>query len=176
MDVLTLENITMLVGFILAGLFLVVCGCVLHANRTHVAYILAPMVDLLRRAAYVERGQDELPTNEDDDLRFPAFPENGNGAVPAQPVAGKLDGNSGLHFQSLEAANTYAETLLIERLAELVLAEKLDKSVAIKVGMRAATGRAYQAAKEKLETAMVKQRYPTLTASRTKAISSIAKG
>lgn len=90
-------------------------------------------------------------------------------AFPSVSNALETSGNSDFRFQSLEAANAYAETLLIDRLAELVLAEKLDKSIAIKVGMRAPTGRAYQAAKERLEAAMQKQQYPALTASRTKA-------
>lgn len=90
-------------------------------------------------------------------------------AFPALSHAVETSGNNSFHFQSLEAANAYAETLLIDRLAELVLAEKLDKSIAIKVGLRAPTGRAYQAAKDRLEEAMLKQQYPALTASRTKA-------
>lgn len=90
-------------------------------------------------------------------------------AFPVLSHAVETPGNSDFRFQSLEAANAYAETLLLDRLAELVLAEKLDKSIAIKVGLRAPTGRAYQAAKDRLEAAMLKQQYPTLTASRTKA-------
>lgn len=88
---------------------------------------------------------------------------------PSVSNALEMSGNSDFRFQSLEAANAYEETLLLDRLAELVLAEKLDKSIAIKVGLRAPTGRAYQSAKERLEAAMLKQQYPTLTASRTKA-------
>ena len=55
MDVLILENITMLVGMLLAFLAVVVFGMVLHTYRTQIAFILAPLVATLKHAAYVER-------------------------------------------------------------------------------------------------------------------------
>ena len=119
-------------------------------------------------ADYVVRWQSE-PINPPADLSVSAPVETETKAFPALSHAVETTGNSDFRFQSLEAANAYAETLLIDRLAELVLAEKLEKGIAIKVGLRAPTGRAYQAAKERLEAAMLKQQYPTLTASRTKA-------
>lgn len=121
---------------------------------------------------YVAQHQAERPVETQIESPISAPMETETKAFPALSHAVETDGNSGFHFQSLEAANVHAETLLIDRLAELVLAEKLDKSIAIKIGLRAPTGRAYQAAKEKLEAAMKKQQYPTLTASRTKAASS----
>jgi len=107
--------------------------------------------------------------NEANESPFSAPLEMETKPFPALSQAVETLGNSNFHFQSLEAANAHAETLLVERLAELVLADKLDKSIAIKVGLRAPTGRAYQTAKERLEAAMQKQQYPTLVASRTKA-------
>jgi hypothetical protein len=117
---------------------------------------------------YVVRWSD-APAESPADASISAPVETETKAFPSVSNALETPGNSDFRFQSLEAANAYAETLLIDRLAELVLAEKLDKSIAIKVGLRAPTGRAYQAAKERLEAAMQKQQYPTLTASRTKA-------
>lgn len=104
MDVLTLENITMLVGYLLLFLFLVVCGCVLHANRTHVAYILAPMIDLLRRAAYVERGQGEV--NSQTGIQY-RHPPDIDAEIPA--------GVNALHTGTIPD-----ETALIQHLSRLI--------------------------------------------------------
>ena len=172
MDVLTLENVVMLVSYLIVFLIVVTFVMVLRVYRSQIVFILTPVVDMLRRSAYVYRAPQQ-PEIEPADLPISAPMETETNSFPALSNAGKPDGNSGFHFQSLEVANTYAETLLIDRLAELVLAGKLEKSTAIKVGLRAATGRAYQSAKEKLEAAMQKQQYPALTASRTKAASAM---
>lgn len=121
--------------------------------------------DVRRYVVRWDTPADETPA--DPPISAPV--ETETKAFPSVSNALETSGTSDFRFQSIEAANAYAETLLIDRLAELVLAEKLDKSIAIKVGLRAPTGRAYQAAKERLEAAMQKQQYPTLTASRTKA-------
>lgn len=113
---------------------------------------------LMSRAVDHEGGEE----SEEDAPVSPTL-ETETKPVPSFSHAGKQDGNAVSVSPSLPEAVAYAEMILVDRLADLVMAEKLDKSIAIKVGMRAPTGRAYQAAKEKLETVMRAKEYPTLT-------------
>jgi hypothetical protein len=98
-----------------------------------------------------------------DDPAFPPPQETEINPVPSVSQAENKPGNAVSVSHTLEEATAYAEMILVDRLADLVMAGKLDKSVAIRVGLRAPTGRAYQAAKEKLETVMRSKEFPTLT-------------
>lgn len=99
----------------------------------------------------------------DDDTPVSPLSETEIKPVPGFSPAENPPENALSVSPTLQEATAYAEMILVDRLADLVMAEKLDKSVAIKLGMRAPTGRAYQAAKEKLETVMRSKQFPTLT-------------
>lgn len=89
-----------------------------------------------------------------EDRPISPLPETGNDPVPPHSDAGNDDGND---------VSVSSDDLLISRLAALVLAGKLDQSAAIKIGLQAPTGRAYMAAKARLEAELERQRFPTLT-------------
>jgi hypothetical protein len=122
-------------------------------------------------AAYVTTIRPDISQEVDNDPISAPLPETETNPFPALSSAGKQPGNEAFHFRSIQEAQNYAETLLLDRLSDLVMTEKLDKSIAIKVGMRAPTGRAYQAAKEKLEAAILAKSFPALTASRQAKVS-----
>ena len=156
---LTVRALPFIAGFlgVLHGLF--IAPVVQTVKDFKARYLLMPE----DAPDYGNVVEEEAPQNIGSVLAFPPALETETNPVPSFSRAGKQDGNTVSVSHTLEEATAYAEMILVDRLADLVRTGKLDKSIAIKVGMRAPTGRAYQAAKEKLETVMQSKEFPTLT-------------
>lgn len=69
MNVLTVENVLLIVGSLIVFLMLVAFSMVLHANWDRVVYILAPLIDAIKHATYVEHREKTNEHNSGTEYR-----------------------------------------------------------------------------------------------------------